>query len=202
MRVWLFFPCVPACRTTRWVLLASLLSLLVSACGGGTILVDSAEPDAGIKVTELAVGSPNCPSGGRAVTFGNTTQYVCSGNGRSAVVELLTLTAGELNCASGGWRVREGLDANGNGTLDSAEVAHTHSACSGGDGTASFNPWSNAISTGGFASLAAGTSDSSVVVNVDAAEWAITPAKGLMIVTLDNKAGASEAQLIPVELAP
>jgi hypothetical protein len=69
-------------------------------------------------------------------------------------------------------------------------------------GTASFNAWSNAISTGGFASLAAGASDSSIVVNVDAAEWGITPAKGLMIVTLDNKAGASEAQLIPVELAP
>ena len=137
MRVWLLFPCVLACRTTRWVWLAAALSLVVSACGGGTILVDSAEPEAGIKVTELAVGSPNCPSGGRAVTFGNTTQHVCSGNGQSAVVELVTLTAGELNCASGGWRVREGLDANGNDTLDSAEVAHTHSACSGGDGTAS-----------------------------------------------------------------
>ena len=54
----------------------------------------------------------------------------------------------------------------------------------------------------GFASVGAGTSDSSVAVNIDPAEWAITPAKGLMVVTIDNKAGASEAQLIPVELAP
>lgn len=137
MRVWHFFLCVLPCRTTRRLWLVALLTLVVSACGGGSSQPDSAEPDAGIKVTELATGSPNCPNGGWAVIFGNTTQHVCSGNGQSAVVDLLTLAAGDANCTSGGTQVHTGRDANGNGTLDSAEVAHAHYACNGSDGAAS-----------------------------------------------------------------
>ena len=138
MRVWHLFPCLWPSRTTRCVWPAALLSLVVSACGGGgSIQPDPAEPDAGVKVSDLATGSPNCPNGGRAVTFGNTTQYVCSGNGQSAVVELVTLAAGDANCASGGTQVRAGRDANGNGTLDFAEVAHARYACNGSDGAAS-----------------------------------------------------------------
>ena len=36
-------------------------------------------------------------------------------------------------------------------------------------------------------------------ITINAAEWALTPALGLMIVTLDNKAGADEAQTIKVK---
>ncbi len=123
MGVWHFsFP-------TRCMWLAALLSLVVSACGGGSSPPDPAEPEAGVKVNELVVGSANCPGGGRTVTFGNTTQYVCSGNSQSTAVDLITLAAGDANCASGGTQVRTGLDANGNGTLDAAEVAHTHYVC-------------------------------------------------------------------------
>ncbi len=64
-------------------------------------------------------------------------------------------------------------------------------------GTAAFNPWTNAITTGAFATIAGGTS-ASFPVSVNAAEWARTPAKGLMIVTLDNKNGRDEADLIAV----
>ena len=35
-------------------------------------------------------------------------------------------------------------------------------------------------------------------ISNNAAEWALTPALGLMIVTQDNKAGADEAQSIKV----
>ncbi len=68
-------------------------------------------------------------------------------------------------------------------------------------GLAKFNAWSSAISTGGFVpQLAPGGTDTSTVIQIDSAEWARTPAKGVMIVTLDNKSGAKEAQLLQVEL--
>ena len=66
-------------------------------------------------------------------------------------------------------------------------------------GSAKFNAWGSSISQGGFASVAPGAS-ASVPISVDSAEWARTPAKGLMVVTHDNKSGADEAQLI--EVAP
>jgi hypothetical protein len=69
-------------------------------------------------------------------------------------------------------------------------------------GSAMFNAWSNAISTAGFATVAPGATDKSVTIAVDSAEWAQTPAKGLMIVTLDNPAGAKEAQLVRVNPLP
>jgi hypothetical protein len=45
-----------------------------------------------------------------------------------------------------------------------------------------------------------GTATSSVSINPT--EWALTPALGEMIVTLDNKAGKEEAALLPLELKP
>ncbi len=66
-------------------------------------------------------------------------------------------------------------------------------------GSAKYNVWSSAISQGGFATVVPGASDASNVIAVNPAEWRLTPAKGLMIVTLDNKSGDDEAQLIEVE---
>jgi hypothetical protein len=68
------------------------------------------------------------------------------------------------------------------------------------DGTGHYNPWHEAITTGGFAGgVAPGASDSSNDVTIDSTEWAQTPAMGLMIVTLDNKNGSDEAQLVGVK---
>jgi hypothetical protein len=67
-------------------------------------------------------------------------------------------------------------------------------------GEASFNVWSNSISTFGFATVAPGGTDTSNVISVNSAEWAMTPALGLMVVTLDNKSGPPEAQLIDVNI--
>ena len=67
-------------------------------------------------------------------------------------------------------------------------------------GIAKFNVWSSALSQGGFATVAPRGSDSSVAIAVNPSEWAVTPARGLMIVTLDNKSGPDEAQLIDVRL--
>ena len=67
-------------------------------------------------------------------------------------------------------------------------------------GVAAFNAWSSSISNGGFVNVAPGASNSNVVVQVNSAEAARTPALGLMVVTFDNKSGADEAQLIPVSV--
>ncbi|MBU1412592.1 hypothetical protein KKC22_13860, partial [Myxococcota bacterium] len=65
------------------------------------------------------------------------TQYVCNGadgsdgsNGLTALVRQTAEPAG-ANCATGGTRLDSGLDANVNGTLDSAEVAQTRYICNG-----------------------------------------------------------------------
>ena len=67
-------------------------------------------------------------------------------------------------------------------------------------GFAKYNVWASSISQGGFTTVAPGATDQSVSIAVDSTEWALTPAKGLMIVTLDNKSGTAEAQLIEVNV--
>ena len=65
---------------------------------------------------------------------------------------------------------------------------------------AKYNAWASAISQGGFVTVAPGGTDATTSISVNSAEWALTPAKGLMIVTLDNKSGEDEAQLIDVDV--
>jgi minor extracellular serine protease Vpr len=66
------------------------------------------------------------------------------------------------------------------------------------DGIARFNAWSSSISQGGFQTVPPGGT-ATEPISINAAEWALTPALGLMIVSTDNKAGADEAQLITVK---
>ena len=68
------------------------------------------------------------------------------------------------------------------------------------DGSAKYNVWSSSVSQGGFATVAPGASDASNTIAVNSAEFGLTPAKGLMVVTLDNKSGQDEAQLIDLTL--
>jgi hypothetical protein len=69
-------------------------------------------------------------------------------------------------------------------------------------GTASFNAGpTSSISQGMFATVPTGASGT-VAVSINPTEWAQTPALGEMIVTLDNKAGAGEAALLPLQLTP
>ena len=68
-------------------------------------------------------------------------------------------------------------------------------------GSAKFNVFSPAVSTGAFVGpIAPGKTDSSTKIQVNSAEFAITPPLGVMVITLDNAAGAGEAQLIPLQL--
>ncbi len=66
------------------------------------------------------------------------------------------------------------------------------------DGSAKYNAYSPAISQGQFAAVAPGGS-TKVSVSVNNAEWANTPALGVMVVVIDNASGANEARLLPVE---
>ena len=56
------------------------------------------------------------------------------------------------------------------------------------------------VSTGGFVTVAPGQTDSTTQINVNSAEFVKTPSLGLMVITLDNPAGTSEAQTIDLQL--
>jgi hypothetical protein len=69
-------------------------------------------------------------------------------------------------------------------------------------GAAEFNAGpTSAISQGMFTPVPIGASVA-VPVAINPAEWALTPALGVMAVSLDNKAGKEEAALLPLELNP
>ena len=67
-----------------------------------------------------------------------STSYVCNGangglNGHDFLISITQEPAG-ANCANGGLRVQGGLDANGDGTLQPAEVTSTSYVCNGANG--------------------------------------------------------------------
>ena len=67
-----------------------------------------------------------------------------------------------------------------------------------GDATATraaYNVWSPAITQGVIVGIAAGGT-ATVPITINSAEWAITPSRGIMVVSPENQAGPSEAQLI------
>jgi minor extracellular serine protease Vpr len=63
-------------------------------------------------------------------------------------------------------------------------------------GSASFNPFAPAISSGFFVTLAP-NAHAAVPVALDPSQWKITPAKGWMVVVEDNHSGAQQAVLLP-----
>jgi minor extracellular serine protease Vpr len=66
-------------------------------------------------------------------------------------------------------------------------------------GAGSFNAFSSSISHGMFATVPTGASGG-VPVTINPTEWAQTPALGVMVVSLDNRAGKDEAALLGLEL--
>jgi len=67
-------------------------------------------------------------------------------------------------------------------------------------GTAEFNAWTSSISQGMFVSVPPGTS-ATVPVSINPAEWAQTPAKGIMVVTFDDSSEqGEEADLVQMTL--
>ena len=64
---------------------------------------------------------------------------------------------------------------------------------------AKFHAWSPAITQGTYVEVAPNTTATAPVA-VSPAEWVLTPALGVMVVSPDNKNGKSEAQLISVSM--
>jgi hypothetical protein len=106
-----------------------------------------------IRTDPIAAGS-QCPAGGVAVRTGvdrngdgvleddevASTSYVCNGGSGGAtttapatLVRVVAEPAGS-HCRDGGSAVEAGLDTNGNGTLDDAEVTTTSYVCNGDSG--------------------------------------------------------------------
>jgi hypothetical protein len=66
-------------------------------------------------------------------------------------------------------------------------------------GVGKYNAWTSAISQGAFETIDPNATVD-VPISIDPTEWALTPALGVMVVTLDNKAGKNEAALLPLTL--
>jgi hypothetical protein len=89
--------------------------------------------------------------------------------------------------------------ANPRFTYDAAGFDITSDFADFVPGTAKYNAWASSISQGDFQVVAVGQTTTSAVA-INPAEWALTPALGVMVVTHDNKAGKDEAALLPLEL--
>jgi subtilisin family serine protease len=65
-------------------------------------------------------------------------------------------------------------------------------------GVAKYNVWASSISQGDFLTVAPGA-NATTTISVNGAEALQTPALGVMVVTLDNKSGGDEADLLQVK---
>jgi hypothetical protein len=122
---------------------------------GTTYVCNGANGDNGLRSLIAVTAEPagaNCATGGQRVEYGidddgngtldaaevDGTTYVCNGaDGTTPPQSLLSVTAepAGANCATGGQRVDHGIDDDGNGTLDAAEIDGTTFICNGADGT-------------------------------------------------------------------
>lgn len=122
----------------------------VYVCNGET---GATGEDGGIVVvnTTAEPSGANCANGGQRLDYGfdddrdgtleaseiDSTRYACNrapgASGAPSLFKSSAEAAGAI-CPSGGQRIDNGLDTNGNGTLDPAEVTGTSYTCNGGDG--------------------------------------------------------------------
>jgi hypothetical protein len=125
-------------HSVRWCRSISLTLLAVAACGDGepagelAVLVRRDREPAGV----------NCALGGTALRTGRdrnrdgtlgdaeveSTTYVCDAAGPAVVTREQPIAPG-AQCPGGGVAVQAGLDDNGNGQLEAAEVDHTTVLC-------------------------------------------------------------------------
>ncbi len=153
-----------------------LLSLFLSACGGG----DPTEGDAGaqgatgknalMSVSVEPSGGGHCAVSGSKIDAGldinanglldasevSSTQYLCSGTagggGANALVQMLDEPSG-TNCAAGGKAINVGLDGNANGVLEAGEVSSSGYVCSGSAGANGVNGANGSNGANGLSTL-------------------------------------------------
>jgi hypothetical protein len=146
-----------------------------------TVRIAVRMPSALVSTTQVGPGQGGCPAGGQRIDAGldnglgggepldgalqpgeiTSTSYVCNGGaggagaaGVSARVQVSAEPEG-TNCARGGQKIESGLDANGNGALDSNEVTATAYVCNGAQGKSGCSAAPGALSlVGALATLA------------------------------------------------
>jgi hypothetical protein len=125
--------------------------IVVGLCLAGTLGCNPATSNSSASAVAEPVGA-NCAAGGVAIRSGvdtdndgvisageaKSTQYICNGvaatpgdAGTPAVITLnkVVAEAAGSNCTDGGYAFQTGLDDNGNGQLDAAEVDSTQYLC-------------------------------------------------------------------------
>ena len=144
------------------IFLTGLLGIIASGGGGGGGGEPPAtgnNPSVAAKTSTIPPGDADCPNGGILVETGidenrngvldadevDASEKVCNGadgaqgpagsDGLNALVVIEDEPAG-ANCASGGKRIRSGLDANGDGALTEKEVVSDDYICNGAQGPA------------------------------------------------------------------
>jgi minor extracellular serine protease Vpr len=67
------------------------------------------------------------------------------------------------------------------------------------DGTAKLNPWTPSITNGAFL-VVPPNGEASTEIAINPTEWALTPAKGIMVVDVDDRYGQEEAETVEMGL--
>jgi OmcA/MtrC family decaheme c-type cytochrome len=132
-----------ASSSLRAALLGALLAGCTGATGSSVLVATSAEPagahcaTGGVKI-DVGVDVNGNGTLDPAEVNAAQTRYVCNGANSATLVKTSPELAGS-HCPFGGVRIDSGVDANGDGVLEPAEVdpARTAYACNGGSGPAS-----------------------------------------------------------------
>ncbi len=123
--------------------------VLLNSCAN---TVDDYSTSISMQTTAFSGAQGSCTNGGVKVDIlidgvvqSDQTQYICNGSdgkdGEDGKTEqnghnTLVATSDEVgaNCANGGMRIDNGLDANDNGTLETTELLSTRYVCNGSNG--------------------------------------------------------------------
>ncbi|MEF7614153.1 sialidase family protein [Aquincola sp. MAHUQ-54] len=142
----------------------------LSACDDdGLNGIDGSNGISALLKTTAEASSSYCPSGGTRIESGpdtNTngtleagevtgTQYVCNGDTPARPLTAMAAEPAGAHCATGGTRITAGADANGNGTLDAAEVSSTAYVCTGAVGATGTTGATGATGSDGYTHLVA-----------------------------------------------
>ncbi len=114
--------------------LVNIVDIVAGAvCPAGGIQIDSgldANGNGVLDGAEVSQGRTVC----HGVNGSDGADGINGANGQNALVDIADIAAGAV-CPAGGIQIDSGLDANGNGVLDGAEVSQSRTVCHGVNGS-------------------------------------------------------------------
>jgi alpha-tubulin suppressor-like RCC1 family protein len=134
--VWVALPCTKA-LSGAVAYASATMSLWACSAGAWTAvaLPAGATGPAGPQGPVGATG-PEGATGAAGPRGADGAMGATGASGATSLIALTPFTGADGSCASGGTRVDAGIDANGDGHLDAAEVTATSYVCAGADGAA------------------------------------------------------------------